>query len=455
VLHCGWHSVDALSSRPARPLEALRAREIGRGSLDAAQSLAMNMDGAQQAQREANAISAQQRADEAAASNRSLLNANAGDAALRAGPAVADDQRDDSDVDADEAAARNAGVRPSSTAASLTVGRGQTLEGIARAHYGENWRAGMAQMAIDNSIKLNQWGSPVLSVGHTLELPDIGDKSEQELASLARTSGRIIANNDKGLQAKAALEERAQQAVLAEGRDAMPAVVDDLRPTIANAKARGLYLDLGAASTKDGALRSLYADWADSASLVGNVAGTADNVVLGAAKSQGVEVLQRAGSLHLEKIGAISNSTSLSSALTVSSDAAKSTQAMARFAPAARTLGLASPVFDVVEIGLDVMAAPEGQGLATGIGSTTNAAVKSAGFALTMQMATPICAPALGAGFWPGAGCYGAAAGVYLFGYEAVAAPVVKSVVTEQAQHLIQSRANQSGSPNLSDVISP
>ncbi len=66
------------------------AREIGRGNLDAAQSLAMNMDGAQQARREANAISAQQRADEAAANNRSLLNANAGDAALRSGPAEQD-----------------------------------------------------------------------------------------------------------------------------------------------------------------------------------------------------------------------------------------------------------------------------------------------------------------------------------------------------------------------------
>jgi hypothetical protein len=186
------------------------------GTIGLAQSVSQQFGAGVQQQQQL-----QQREAEAA-DNRGLLNA--ADRDLRAAPAgqdgassqaaiaAADDHRNGSDVDSDNTAARNGGVGPSSTQTLLTVGRGQTLEGIARAHYGENWRAGMAQMAIDNSIKLNQWGSPVLSVGNTLELPDIGGKSEQELASLARTSGRIIANNDKGLQAKAALEERVRVA---------------------------------------------------------------------------------------------------------------------------------------------------------------------------------------------------------------------------------------------------
>ena len=200
----------------------LRAvREISRGNLDAAQSLAASMNSAQQASQQADAISVQRRADEAAAeqaaNNRSLLNA--ADKDLRALPAeqkdtptAGNDYRNGSDVNSDNTAIRNGGVGPVGTQSLLTVGKGQTLEGIARAQYGENWKAGLAQITLDNGLKLNQWGSPVLGIGKTLVLNDISGKSEQELASLSRTGGRIISNNDKGLQAKADLAERARQA---------------------------------------------------------------------------------------------------------------------------------------------------------------------------------------------------------------------------------------------------
>jgi hypothetical protein len=188
-------------------------REISRGNLDAAQSLAMGMNGAQQARRQADAVSAQ-RADESreaeAANNRGLLNA--ADQELRSAPAAADDQRNGSDVDSDNTAARNGGLGPAGSQTVLTVGKGQTLEGIARAQYGENWRAGLAQVAQDNGLKLNQWGSPILLQGQNLVLNDLGNKSDDDLDRLARTGGRIIANNDRGLQAKADLEERARQA---------------------------------------------------------------------------------------------------------------------------------------------------------------------------------------------------------------------------------------------------
>jgi hypothetical protein len=192
----------------------LRAvREIGRGNLDAAQSLAMGMSAAQQARQQADAVSAR-RADESQASqaenNRGLLNA--ADKDLRAAPAAVDDQRNGSDVDSDNTAARNGGAGPAGTQTLLTVGKGQTLEGIARAQYGENWKAGLAQVAQDNGLKLNQWGSPILLQGQTLVLNDLGNKSDDDLARLSRAGGRIISNNGLGLQAKADLEDRARQA---------------------------------------------------------------------------------------------------------------------------------------------------------------------------------------------------------------------------------------------------
>jgi hypothetical protein len=207
----------------------LRAvREIDRGNLDAAQSLAMGMGSVQAAGKQADEIQAQQRA--AAAQPQAQEETQAAQGADEAQEAEGADEADEAEEaegagegeEAEEAQqAEPAAEEPAASKDTVvTVGKGQTLEGIARANYGENWRAGLAQMALDNGLKLNQWGSPILRQGQSLVLNDISGKSEQELASLSRTGGRIIANNDKGLQAKADLEERARAAAAQKAQEA-------------------------------------------------------------------------------------------------------------------------------------------------------------------------------------------------------------------------------------------
>jgi hypothetical protein len=78
----------------------------------------------------------------------------------------------------------------------------------------------LAQVAQDNGLKLNQWGSPILLQGQNLVLNDLGNKSDDDLDGLSRSGGRIISNNDRGLQTKADLEDRARQAAAAKVREA-------------------------------------------------------------------------------------------------------------------------------------------------------------------------------------------------------------------------------------------
>jgi len=247
-------------------------REIDRGNLDGAHALASNMNSAQQASQKADATLAQQRADEEAAAqaakNRSLLNQADKDLRAQAAEqegepqeakesqaspqetAAADEYRNGSDIDSDNMAERNGGVGPGSSQSLLTVSKGQTLEAIARAQYGENWRAGLTQIMLDNNIKLNQWGSPILSVGKTLVLNDLSGKSEAELASLARTGGRIISNNDKGLAAKAELEERARQAAAQKVQEAQSSQVQGESNRLGSVGAAGNRETVPAASTE-------------------------------------------------------------------------------------------------------------------------------------------------------------------------------------------------------------
>jgi hypothetical protein len=192
-------------------------RELDRGNLDAAQSLATGMNSAKAAGDKADVISAQQRAQAQEVQSSAQVEADQPaqaqakvDEQNEEKPAAND--RNGSDVESDQRAERNGGVAEPSTSTRLTVGKGQTLEGIARENYGENWRAGLTQMMVDNNIKLNQWGSPVLREGKPLVLNDISGKSEQELAAMGRTGGRVIASNDRGLRAKADLEERVRVA---------------------------------------------------------------------------------------------------------------------------------------------------------------------------------------------------------------------------------------------------
>ena len=57
---------------------------------------------------------------------------------------------------------------------TVTVGRGDTLEQLARQHYGENWRAGLtALVAANPGLRTNRWGSPLITPGQTLNAPSL------------------------------------------------------------------------------------------------------------------------------------------------------------------------------------------------------------------------------------------------------------------------------------------
>ena len=114
---------------------------------------------------------------------------------------------------------------PSFDAATVTVAQGDTLERIARQHYGDNWRAGMTLMAADNGLSANQWGSPLIRAGQTLHAPSLAGFDAHQLNQLGRMGGDIVANNARGLNARAQLEAlRAQQeaARLAAARQPAP-----------------------------------------------------------------------------------------------------------------------------------------------------------------------------------------------------------------------------------------
>jgi hypothetical protein len=89
---------------------------------------------------------------------------------------------------------------------------GDTLEGVARKLYGDNWRAGMAQMMSDNGIRLNKYGSPLIQPGQDLKAWDLSVYSDKALTKMGSYTDAVMANNDKGLAYKAELEtQRAQQ----------------------------------------------------------------------------------------------------------------------------------------------------------------------------------------------------------------------------------------------------
>lgn len=90
-----------------------------------------------------------------------------------------------------------------------SVSRGDTVEAIARATYGDNWRAGVAAIIGANDLHANANGSPLIHAGSDIILPSL---SGQDTAALGRAGGTIIANNSRGLaaaqQAEAALSPR-------------------------------------------------------------------------------------------------------------------------------------------------------------------------------------------------------------------------------------------------------
>ena len=108
---------------------------------------------------------------------------------------------------------------------AVTVAPGETLEGLARRLYGDQWRAGMTLMAADNGLSANQWGSPLIRAGQTLHAPSLEGFDAHQLNHLGRMGGDIVANNARGLNARAQLEAlRAEQeaARLAAARQPAP-----------------------------------------------------------------------------------------------------------------------------------------------------------------------------------------------------------------------------------------
>ena len=93
---------------------------------------------------------------------------------------------------------------PAPANSTVTVGRGDTLEQLARQHYGENWRAGLtALVAANPGLRTNRWGSPLITPGQTLNAPSLQGLSAEQLARLGHTGGQIIGRNSQGLNARA------------------------------------------------------------------------------------------------------------------------------------------------------------------------------------------------------------------------------------------------------------
>jgi LysM repeat protein len=208
-------------------------RELDRGNLDAAQSLASSTNLAQATSKQADDTAARERAEEKAKAAAEQAQQAEKKAQAQESVKFADEATNDREA---EAANTNKPAEPAeeakpSTSTAVKIAKGDTLEAIAREHYGENWKAGIALMAMDNGLKLNQWGSPVLREGKPLVINDLGERSSEDLAKLSRMGGNIVAGNSRGLQAKAEMEQRVQVAKETERREQIKQDVDRIQGT--------------------------------------------------------------------------------------------------------------------------------------------------------------------------------------------------------------------------------
>ncbi|MDQ0086111.1 YD repeat-containing protein [Variovorax boronicumulans] len=126
---------------------------------------------------------------------------------------------------------------PGTTSTRLNVRSGDTLEGLSKQMYGDNWRAGMAVMGGVNNLRTNQWGSPIVYAGGTVLAPSLDGLGSDALDRLSVAGGSIESKNAAGLNRRAELIERAraQEAQAAtnrnenysnEGRYSTPSVSD-------------------------------------------------------------------------------------------------------------------------------------------------------------------------------------------------------------------------------------
>ncbi len=107
---------------------------------------------------------------------------------------------------ADEAEAWVDGILNGDSNQTYNVSRGDTVEAIARATYGENWRAGVAAIIDANGIQYNHLGSPLIYAGSDITLPTLNG---QDVGTLSSAGGSIIDNNSRGLAAAAQLAAEA------------------------------------------------------------------------------------------------------------------------------------------------------------------------------------------------------------------------------------------------------
>ncbi len=103
-----------------------------------------------------------------------------------------------------------AGDAASSWSDKHTVSSGDTLEKIARARYGDQWREGLAMMMGRNGIRTNANGSPLIHKGQQLETPPLDGYSDDTLSALRRGGGNVVAQNTQVMAARAEAQERAR-----------------------------------------------------------------------------------------------------------------------------------------------------------------------------------------------------------------------------------------------------
>jgi hypothetical protein len=103
---------------------------------------------------------------------------------------------------------------------AVTVGKGDTVIGIAKREFGDDWRAGVAVIAGLNELKTDRYGNPIIREGQELGLLSLAGAAPDALKQLGSVGGEIVAGNSRRNA-----EVRAYEAKLAEAAAAEPATV--------------------------------------------------------------------------------------------------------------------------------------------------------------------------------------------------------------------------------------
>ncbi|MBC3935894.1 hypothetical protein H8K47_11030 [Undibacterium sp. CY7W] len=149
--------------------------------------------------------------------------------------------RNGSDVASDQYDQEH-GMGPARSVTVHNVSKGDNLEKIAKNIYGDQWLAGMALMIRDNNLRLNEYGSPIIRPGQSLNAWDTSVYSEECMQRLSQAGGAILGNNSKGLAYKAAMEAQVIAQAVADERyreeNRYAAMIQGNRPGAASANAQ-------------------------------------------------------------------------------------------------------------------------------------------------------------------------------------------------------------------------